>query len=88
MQTQDAVEGLHNFVGFSQLSLVFRWKYKYVNTEKLCLECSNRFPSALWQNRAHSRLLYFLINWTFEAHIAGLGFLYESLVKNRCWIYF
>ena len=34
MQTQDAVEGLHNFVGFSQLSLVFRWKYKYVNTEK------------------------------------------------------
>ena len=32
MQTQDAVEGLHNFLKYSQLSHVFRWKYKYVTT--------------------------------------------------------
>ena len=31
MQTQDAVKGSHNFLEFSQLSLMLRWKYKYVN---------------------------------------------------------
>ena len=40
MQTQDAVKGSHNFLEFSQLSLMLRWKYKYVNMEKI-MHCLN-----------------------------------------------
>ena len=40
MQTQDAVKGSHNFLEFSQLSLMLRWKYKYGNMEEI-MHCLN-----------------------------------------------